>query len=57
MKLLHKLTYFILASIIICAICNGVDNNWTELLANFVAFVGWFAVLGYQKEEHNYEAF
>lgn len=56
MRLLHKLTYFILASIIISAICNGMANNWTALLANFVAFVGWLAVLTYEKKERDNEA-
>lgn len=55
MKFSLRLTFFILISIIVSTFYNVVANNWTALLANFVAFVGWFTVLTYEKKEHGNE--
>lgn len=55
MRFKHKLTYFILISIIISAIFNGADYNWAAFSANIVALVGWLEVMGYEKKEREDE--
>jgi uncharacterized membrane protein YjjP (DUF1212 family) len=44
MKFSHKLTIFILASIVLSAIFSIIDGNWGEFGMCITAFAGWAVI-------------
>ena len=44
MKFSHKVTIFILATIVLSAIFSIIDSNWGELGMCITAFAGWSVI-------------
>jgi hypothetical protein len=51
MKFSHKLTIFILATIVISAILSIIGGNWGELGMCVTAFTGWFVIARQEYDE------
>jgi len=55
-NLRFKLTYMILICVAASFFVAVYAQDWASAFANLTAFMGWYAVLGYEKREARDEA-